>query len=52
MKSYCYARETADMHFMYAMAMEILGKRVACTQNIIHNAETHPTNYSPDFASD
>jgi hypothetical protein len=36
---------------MYAVAMEILEKR-ASTQNIIHNAETHPTNNSPDFASD
>jgi hypothetical protein len=33
-------------------ATEILGKDVASTQNIINNAETQPTNYSPDFASD
>jgi hypothetical protein len=31
--------------------MEILGKHVASTQNIVHNAESHPTNYSPNFAS-
>jgi hypothetical protein len=32
--------------------MEILGKHVASAQNIIHNAESHPTNYSPNFTSD
>jgi hypothetical protein len=35
-----------------AVAMEILGKHVASAQNIIHNADTHPINYSPAFTSD
>jgi hypothetical protein len=32
--------------------MEILGKHVASTQNIIHSEESHPTNYSLVFTSD
>jgi hypothetical protein len=32
--------------------MEILGKYVVSTQNIVHNAETHPTNCSANFTSD
>jgi hypothetical protein len=32
--------------------MEILGKHFTLTQNIIQNAETHPTNNSPNFTTD
>jgi hypothetical protein len=35
-----------------AVPMEILGKQVVSTQDIIHKAESHPTNYSPKFTSD
>jgi hypothetical protein len=35
-----------------AVPMEILGKHVTSKLNIIHNAESHPTNYSPNFTSD
>jgi hypothetical protein len=35
-----------------AVPMEILRNHVAYTQNIIHNAESHPRNYSPDFTDD
>jgi hypothetical protein len=35
-----------------AVPMEILWKHVASTQNNIHNADSHPTNYSPNFTSD
>jgi hypothetical protein len=41
-----------DIHFMYGVPMKILKKRVASTQNTIQNAESHPTNYSPNFTSD
>jgi hypothetical protein len=50
MESYYSAKEM-DILCM-AVQMEILGKHVASTQNIIHNAESHPTNYSPNFTSD
>jgi hypothetical protein len=49
MESYYAAREMADMHFE---PMEILGTHVASAQNIIHNAGSHLTNYSPNFTSD
>jgi hypothetical protein len=32
--------------------MELLGKKVVSTQNIIHNAEFPHTNYSPNLKSD
>jgi hypothetical protein len=35
-----------------AVPMEILGKHIASTENIVHNTESHATNYSPNFPSD
>jgi hypothetical protein len=32
--------------------MEILRKHIVSVQNIIHNAESHPTNYSQKLTSD
>jgi hypothetical protein len=50
MGSYCPAQEMAYMHFMYGHANGNFQE--ASMQNIIHNAESHPTNYSPHIMSD
>jgi hypothetical protein len=52
MESYYSAREMAEMNFVLGLPMEILVNHVACMQNIIYNAGSKPTNYSPNFTSD
>jgi hypothetical protein len=35
-----------------AMPVEVFGKHIGSVQNIIHNAESRPTNYSPHIVRD
>jgi hypothetical protein len=49
MESYYSAQEMADMRFMYGCANGNSQDERCLKQNIIHNVEFHPTNYTPKF---